>query len=126
LLTRVHYLHHQSRVPTPFSGYSLHVVEALIVFFDEILVCFVLPMHVNTHRLYHLYTTLIHIGGHASIELHPLIPSLEQLLWIGFKGIDAVSGHLNTVLYHNLHHKCPSKNLSLYVLFLLTLSPLFR
>lgn len=113
LLVNVHSLHHRSRVPTPFSGYSLHVIEAVIVFFDEIIVCFVLPIHVKLHRLYHLYTTLIHIGGHASYELHPLVPSLEQALWIAFNG-DAVSRVLNTVLYHNLHHQFPNKNLSLY------------
>ncbi|QDZ18928.1 fatty acid hydroxylase [Chloropicon primus] len=113
LYLNVHYLHHQSRDPTPFSGYSLHVVEALIVFFDEVIVCFLFPMHVNLHRLYHLYTTLIHIGGHASYELHPLVPSLEQLLWIVFHG-DRVAKGLNTVLYHNMHHQFPNKNFSLY------------
>lgn len=113
LLANVHYLHHQSKLPTPFSGYSLHVVEAAIVFFDEILVCFLFPIHVKVHRLYHLYTTLIHIGGHATYELHPLVPSLEQFLWIGLHG-DKVSASLNTVLYHNMHHQHPSKNFSLY------------
>jgi len=113
LLSNVHYLHHQSKVPTPFSGYSLHVLEALIVFFDEILCVFVIPMHVSIHRLYHLYTTLIHIGGHASYELHPLVPSLEQLAWILFKGGE-VSREINTVLYHNLHHQFPGCNFSLY------------
>ena len=97
LLANVHHLHHQSHVPTPFSGYSLHVVEAMIVFLDEILVCFLFPIHVNVHRLYHLYTTLIHIGGHASYELHPLVPSLEQLLYVAWRG-DSVSRELNTVL----------------------------
>ena len=69
----------------------------MLVFLDEILVCFLFPIHVNVHRLYHLYTTLIHIGGHASYELHPLVPSLEQLLYVAWRG-DSVSRELNTVL----------------------------
>ena len=38
------------RVPTAFTGYSFHVVEAVIVFFNEILVCFFLPIHARVHR----------------------------------------------------------------------------
>mmetsp|Transcript_3610 Transcript_3610/g.9035 ORF Transcript_3610/g.9035 Transcript_3610/m.9035 type:complete len:243 (-) Transcript_3610:305-1033(-) len=113
LYSHVHYLHHQSKVPTAFSGYSLHVAEAALVFFDEIIVCFLFPIHVNVHRLYHLYTTLIHIGGHAGYELHPLVPSLEQVLWL-LVGGNKVSMHLNTVLYHCIHHQFPNKHLSLY------------
>ena len=30
-------------MPTAFTGYSFHVLEAIIVFFNEILVCFFLP-----------------------------------------------------------------------------------
>jgi len=113
LYKHVHYLHHQSKVPTAFSGYSLHPLEAVIVFFDEIIVCFLFPIHINVHRLYHLYTTLIHIGGHAGYEMHPFIPSLEQLIWILFRG-SSLSEGLNTVLYHNIHHQFPNKHFSLY------------
>lgn len=55
-------LPHRSTVPTPFAGYSFHVVEALIVFANEIIVCFLFPIHASLHRIYHLFTTLIHIG----------------------------------------------------------------
>ena len=115
LYRRVHYLHHESKVPTPFSAYSLHVGEAAIVFFDEILVCFVFPIHTAVHRAYHLYTTLIHIGGHAQFELHPLVPSLEQILWLALGGRPhRPSAWLNTVCYHNVHHAKPRKHMSLY------------
>jgi lathosterol oxidase len=52
----------RSNVPTAFTGYSFHVVEAAIVFANEILVCFLFPIHIGVHRVYHLFTTVIHNG----------------------------------------------------------------
>ena len=49
-------------MPTAFCGYSFHVIEALIVFTNEVLVCYLLPIHAGLHRCYHLYTTVIHEG----------------------------------------------------------------
>lgn len=49
-------------MPTAFTGYSFHVVEAAIVFANEILVCFLFPIHIGVHRVYHLFTTVIHNG----------------------------------------------------------------
>jgi lathosterol oxidase len=63
LYSSVHVMHHRSNVPTAFAGYSFHVAEAALVFANEIIVCFVLPIHAGLHRIYHLLTTVIHIGG---------------------------------------------------------------
>ena len=52
----------RSNAPTAFTGYSFHVVEAAIVFANEILVCFLFPIHIGVHRIYHLFTTVIHNG----------------------------------------------------------------
>lgn len=52
----------RSRAPSAFTGYSFHVIEALIVFANEILVCFMFPIHMGVHRLYHIATTIIHEG----------------------------------------------------------------
>ncbi len=49
-------------MPTAFTGYSFHVVEAAIVFANEVLVCFLFPIHIGVHRVYHLFTTVIHNG----------------------------------------------------------------
>ena len=57
----------RSTAPTPFCGYSFHVVEAVIVFANEVLVCFLFPIHMGLHRVYHIFTTIIHEG--ARIEL---------------------------------------------------------
>jgi hypothetical protein len=50
-------------VPTAFTGYSFHVAEALLVFANEVIVTFLLPIHRGLHRGYHLFTTIIHEGG---------------------------------------------------------------
>jgi lathosterol oxidase len=42
------------------------VAEALLVFFNEVLVCFLFPLHMGLHRVYHLLTTIIHEGERAS------------------------------------------------------------
>jgi len=53
----------RSTAPSAFTGYAFHVVEALIVFANEIIVCFLFPLHMGLHRLYHILTTVIHEGG---------------------------------------------------------------
>lgn len=55
-------------MPTAFTGYSFHVAEAALVFANEVLVCYLLPLHAGLHRAYHLFTTLIHEGGLAGWE----------------------------------------------------------
>lgn len=77
LFRNVHYVHHRSIVPTAFTGYSFHIVEAAIVFANEVLVCFLLPLHMGLHRIYHILTTIIHNGKSKDlfwIRLH-LCPS---------------------------------------------------
>jgi sterol desaturase/sphingolipid hydroxylase (fatty acid hydroxylase superfamily) len=79
LYRKVHYEHHLSRAPTPFTGYSFHVLEAALVFANEILVCYCLPLHLSLHRVYHLLTGAVHQAGHAGYELAPFIPTVEGL-----------------------------------------------
>jgi len=109
----VHFIHHESREPTPFSGYSFHAAEAALVFANEVLVCFLFPMHSGFHRAYHLFMSLVHCGGHAGYEIHPFIPTIEQAVWVLLRG-DALAPGLNTVLHHELHHKKPQGHFSLY------------
>lgn len=66
----------RSTSPSPFTGYSFHVLEALLVFANEVLVCFMIPLHLGVHRIYHLLTTLIHEGNDqciVMIMLHVLL-----------------------------------------------------
>eukprot|EP00878_Enallax_costatus_P028541 GHUV01030832.1.p1 GENE.GHUV01030832.1~~GHUV01030832.1.p1 ORF type:complete len:229 (+),score=52.04 GHUV01030832.1:309-995(+) len=100
----VHWEHHRATSPSPFTGYAFHIVEALIVFANEVLVCFLFPIHMGLHRIYHIATTMIHQAGHAGYELSPFIPTLEGIaavLLSGLKGSSAV----NTVQHHDMHHR---------------------
>lgn len=53
----------RSRAPSAFTGYSFHIVEAAIVFANEVLVTLLFPLHMGLHRWYHLITTIIHEGA---------------------------------------------------------------
>lgn len=57
----------RSTVPTAFTGYSFHWVEAMIVFANEVLVCFLFPIHIGLHRVYHIFTTIIHNGEEVGV-----------------------------------------------------------
>lgn len=144
LYRRVHSLHHESTVPTAFTGYAFHPVEGAIVFLNEILVTFMFPIHSGLHRAYHLWTTVIHNGGHAGYEIAPFIPSLAAVGTALVEGASAVAGRvveasttkggrppsskaaaleetskkaraaLNTVRHHDMHHRFPFAHFSLY------------
>lgn len=62
----------RSTAPTAFCGYSFHPAEALLVFANEVLVCYLLPIHLGLHRAYHLFTTIIHEGAMAPLPPPPL------------------------------------------------------
>lgn len=121
----VHKMHHESRVPTAFTGYSFHPIEAMIVFANEILVCFMFPIHIQVHRAYHMYTTIIHSGGHAGYEIAPCIPSIQAVLYFLWNVLYRlvtrrgefpwVSSKLNTVAHHDMHHRFPNVHFSLYM-----------
>ena len=97
LYRRVHSLHHESTVPTAFTGYAFHPLEGAIVFLNEILVTFLFPIHSGLHRAYHLWTTVIHNGGHAGYEIAPFIPSLAAVGTALVEGASAVMGRLAAV-----------------------------
>ena len=57
-------------------------------------------------------------GGHAGYEMAPFIPSLEAvivaLLRVVHPAAKQLSGALNTVQHHDLHHRFPTRHFSLY------------
>lgn len=114
LYKHIHYMHHESSAPSAYTGYSFHIIEALIVFANEIIVMFLFPINTSLHRLYHIFTTAIHNGGHAGYELAPFIPSIEQFCWTLMRGTGTLCKGLNTVRHHDMHHRYPTKHFSLY------------
>ena len=39
------------------------------MFANEVLICFALPLHLGLHRVYHIFTTLIHQGARPALRL---------------------------------------------------------
>lgn len=113
----VHYIHHRSSVPTAFTGYSFHILEAILVFANEVFICFLFPIHMGLHRVYHMFTTIIHNGGHAGYEIAPFVPSLESALYflLGQIRLGHQTEALNTVMHHDMHHRFPKYHFSLYM-----------
>ena len=56
-------------------------------------------------------------GGHAGYEIAPFVPSLEAVI-VGLLGLvnpsKDLSGALNTVQHHDMHHRFPTRHFSLY------------
>ena len=114
LMKRVHYMHHQSRVPSAFSGYSFHWIEALLMFSNAIVEMFLLPMPAVLHRAYELWMIAIHVGGHCGFEMHPFIPHMGMLLYALTGAPKALRPRLNDVHHHDIHHRYPGYHFSLY------------
>lgn len=114
LYQHVHCVHHRSSAPTAFTGYSFHILEAALVFANELIMCWLLPMHIGLHRVYHLFTTLIHEGGHAGYEISPFLPHLANIAKTLLMGYKKHYSGFNTVQHHDLHHRYPAKHFSLY------------
>lgn len=112
LYRRVHSLHHESTVPTAFTGYAFHPVEGVIVFLNEILVTFLFPIHSGLHRCYHLWTTVIHNGGHAGYEIAPFIPSLAAILTSAAEAGSAVMGKVAAAMGSSSSSAPSSSNVS--------------
>jgi sterol desaturase/sphingolipid hydroxylase (fatty acid hydroxylase superfamily) len=108
----VHYMHHRPRAPTAYTGYAFHPVEGAVVFANEIIVTLLFPIHASLHRWYHLFTTIIHTGGHCGYEIAPFIPTLVGMFNLVLRG--EKNRWLNTVQHHDLHHSFPGRHFSLY------------
>jgi len=92
-----HRYHHDSRVTTPMTGYSMSTVEAfgwlvgLVV--PPLLLSLVVPLSVEGWLAYLAYQVSGNVVGHSNVELlgHPV--SRTPLSWIA-----------HPITYHSLHH----------------------
>ena len=114
LMKRVHYMHHQSTVPSAFSGYSFHWIEAVVMFSNAVVELFIFPIPLMLHRVYELWMISIHVGGHCGFEMFPFVPHMGQLLWVLSGQSQRVRWALNDVHHHDIHHRYPGYHYSLY------------
>jgi len=114
MMRYVHYIHHESRVPSAFTGYSFHWFEAIVMFGNSILEIFLFPMSAKLQYVYELWAIVIHIGGHCGWEIAPHIPTAGYILWWATGGWRRSQKLLNNVHHHDLHHAHPRCHFSLY------------
>jgi sterol desaturase/sphingolipid hydroxylase (fatty acid hydroxylase superfamily) len=103
LFRRVHRVHHLSVSPSPWSGYSVSTLEALVLGSIGPIIVFVLPVHPLAFTLFMGWQIAFTVFAHGGYEIFP-----QRFLrtWLGRL--------LITPTHHVLHHEKPRTNFGLY------------
>ncbi len=102
----IHFVHHKSKNPSPFSSYCLHPVESFLQIIWLLPVLILIPIHFYVLSAFLGAALLVAFGGHLGVELYPR--SLTQSRW---------GKYLGSATYHNIHHITEAHNLGLYFRF---------
>ncbi|RMF94881.1 MAG: sterol desaturase family protein [Gammaproteobacteria bacterium] len=102
----MHKVHHESRQPTPWAGFSFHPTESLLGAVILPLLAFLIPIHVSAILFILVLMTVVSVTNHSGFELLP-----DRLL----KG--PIGRHWISAAHHNLHHQRYSCNYALYFRF---------
>jgi len=106
LFRRMHYVHHQSRPPTPWAAFSFHPWESVIGAIFLPMLALIVPIHVGAILFILALMTLAAVFNHSGWEV---FPRWWLRSWPG--------RHLITAAHHDLHHKTPNVNFGLYFRF---------
>ena len=102
----LHRVHHESRQPTPWAGFSFHPYESVIGASILPALVFVIPIHVGAILFILVVMTVVSVTNHSGYEILP-----DD--WLrGFVG-----RHWISAAHHNLHHQNYSCNFALYFRF---------
>lgn len=106
IFKRVHKVHHDSLVPTPWTAFSFHPWESLLEAIILPLLLIFIPVNIYVLGLYLLIMTLSSVINHLDIEIYPLWfqKSRTGKLFIG-------------ATHHHLHHSEFGTNFGLYFTF---------
>jgi Delta7-sterol 5-desaturase len=100
LYRRIHKVHHHSTIPTAWTSFSFHPLEALLQALVLPLLVVLLPIHWTLLVLFLTLMTILGILNHLGYEFYPAV--LERR----FKFI--------TASHHQFHHQQVKKNFGLY------------
>jgi lathosterol oxidase len=96
-LFRFHRYHHDSKVTTPMTGYSMSVVESLGwlvgLAVPPLLLAQFMPISVEGWMAYMAYHVSGNVVGHVNVEVLPRFLSKRSNSWM-----------MHPVTYHSLHH----------------------
>jgi len=103
LFHKIHFVHHQSVSPTPFTSFSFHPYEAVL----EILIFPILLLSYDWNMfafiLFGILSRILNITGHLGYDFFPKNQAKNKIL-----------KYLNTTIYHDLHHQKNGYNFGLY------------
>ena len=105
IFKRVHKVHHDSNIASPFTAFSFHPVEGLLQAISLPIMLMVLPMHYYVIIIQLTIMTFSSVINHLDIEIYPKGSHNFWGKWV----IGAT--------HHSLHHKQFKYNYGLYFTF---------
>ena len=99
--TKVHYIHHQSHYPNPWSSFSFHPIEAVMQIGVVPVVALLLPIHTSVLIGFASFMLLVSVYGHCGYELRANKPVVFNIF--------------NNSIHHNQHHTYFKYNFGLYL-----------
>lgn len=106
IFKKVHKVHHDSLIPTPWTAFSFHPWESLLEAIILPVILLFLPVHVGVLAVYLIVMTLSSVINHLDIEIYPI---KMQNSYFGKILIGAT--------HHHYHHKEFNSNYGLYFTF---------
>ena len=102
----MHKVHHESRQPTPWAGFSFHPWESILGAIILPLLVFLIPIHVGAILFILTLMTIVSVTNHSGFEI---LPDSVLKSFVGRNWISAA--------HHNLHHLNYRCNFALYFRF---------
>ena len=103
---KIHFVHHQSTNPSPFTSLSFHPAEALIQAIILPLIVIIIPAHPVAIFIFLIFMVYKNVRGHAGFEFTSETERRKKRKWLQSYSIDHNEHHLygrgNYGLYFNL------------------------
>ena len=100
---KIHFVHHQSTNPSPFTALSFHPVEAIIQAIILPLIVLIIPAHPFPIFIFLIFMVYKNVRGHAGYEFTAPAERQKKRKWLQSYSID-----------HNQHHLYGRENYGLY------------
>lgn len=103
LFRRVHFVHHRSRNPSPWTGYAFHPLEALNYSVMLMIAIAAVPLNEAVLMIFLGHQIIRNTVGHAAVETMPASFARHRF-W----------RHFTTTTHHHMHHESARGNYGLW------------
>ena len=103
----IHRVHHSSRIPTPWTAFSFHPLESLLIALVFPVTILILPLHPVVILVQLVLMTVSSVINHLDMDIFP--PEISKT-WIGRQMIGGT--------HHSRHHTSVNRNFGLHFTFL--------